>query len=516
MKVRARVLLAMALLALLPAPPAAIVASGLLDHGLSLSASAETDAALEAGVRALRDDLVRRQAELTQLAAACAARWPHGDLAGSALPQLAARSAQLLAPGDHARVRSADGATVVLIEGAPRDSAAASDAPGAPPRWVDAEWPLPEGAVLELRRALPETWTADAARLAAGLQTVRALRAERPRLVRGFLGPFLLIYGGALLLAVVLAWLVARGLTAPLDRLMRASERVAGGDWSVRVPAAGRDELAQLAQRFNTMLQTLDAQQRRLADLQAMAGWREMARALAHEVKNPLTPIQLTVEEMRERYRGDDPEYRALLAECSRIVVEEVDSLRRVVTRFREFSRPVEPRPEAVDLGRLLRDVAALQADLPTQVEVAADLGSVEADADLLRQLLMNLAENARHALAGRASPRVWLRARRVAETAVVEFEDNGPGIPAADRQRVFEPYHSGRAGGLGLGLALVKGIVLAHGGAIEVGEGAQGGARFVLQLPMRQVTRGGPRPLDGTSSGATPGDTTGERKAGS
>jgi nitrogen fixation/metabolism regulation signal transduction histidine kinase len=239
------------------------------------------------------------------------------------------------------------------------------------------------------------------------------------------------------------------------------------------------------------MVRRLDAQSRRLVDLETMAGWREMARALAHEVKNPLTPIQLTVEEMRERYRGDDREYAGLLDECTRIVVQEVESLRNVVARFREFSRPVEPKFTLLDLNALVSDIGALQRDLQVELDLAPDLGPVHGDDDRLRQVLMNLARNAQTATAGReGGSRLRLATRPAGESVVLVVEDNGPGVPPEERERVFEPYRSGTKGGLGLGLALVKGIILAHGGLIRLEEGQWGGARFHIELPRDPEAR--------------------------
>ncbi len=250
------------------------------------------------------------------------------------------------------------------------------------------------------------------------------------------------------------------------------------------MPVRGRDELAKLGEHFNDMVHRLDAQSRRLVDLETMAAWREMAQALAHEVQNPLTPIQLTVEAMRKRYHGDDHAYAALLDECSRIVVQEVESLRSLVLRFREFSRPVEPLFAPIDLNAIVADVGALQRDLRVELDLSTQLGPIRADEDRLRQVLMNLARNAQTAVSGRESPRLRLATRPAGENVVLVVEDNGPGIPLAERERIFEPYRSGFTGGLGLGLALVKGIILVHGGSIRVEDGQWGGARFQITLP--------------------------------
>jgi len=364
--------------------------------------------------------------------------------------------------------------------------------PDDPPFVVHASVDLGSGWMIQASRSVSQEWRADAELLASSLQVVRGLRSERAQLENAFWVPLLIIYGIALLLGLALAARLGTGITTPVSRLLRATREVAEGDWGVQVEVHGQDEIARLGGRFNAMVRTLDAQNRNLVDLEKMSGWREMARALAHEVKNPLTPIQLTVEEMRVRYTGSDPEYKKLVDECTRIVIEEVNGLRDVVARFREFSRPVDPQMCPLDLNRLLQDIAAMQKDLNIAFDLDEDLGMIDADEARLRQLLMNLTQNARSATQGISDPRMLMSSRRAGDEVVVRVEDNGPGIPGEDRERVFEPYRSGSVGGLGLGLALVKGIVLAHRGTIEIEDGSLGGACFSFQLPRRHDTTTG------------------------
>ena len=273
---------------------------------------------------------------------------------------------------------------------------------------------------------------------------VRSLRAERSNIERGFLLPFLVIYGFALLIAIAVALLVARVWTRRVDRLVHATDAVAAGDWNAKVGLDGSDELARLGQGFDRMVNTLDAQSRHLVEMETMAGWREMARALAHEVKNPLTPIQLTVEEMRERYQGEDPAYRELLDECTRIVVEEVDSLREVVGRFREFSRPLELECAPFDANALLRDVGAMQRDLRVELDLDPGLPLAFGDPDRLRQILMNLASNAREATGGQAQARLGLSSKNVDAGVALIFEDDGPG--SRPRNAIAYSSPTGRA----------------------------------------------------------------------
>ncbi len=489
MNLRARLALLMVLLMLLPALPAAWMTREVIQQSLNLGLSEDVDAALEAGVRQTRQNYQHQRDLLAQAFAAWVAETVSPEAGSSAL--LARDPAQpdagLLA--NLQLLLTTPAGEEHLLWGSEQAFAAAApaDDPNEPPRSLAIEHALPDGGVLKARCPLSAEWRADARTMAATLQVVRGLQFQRSELERGFWLPFLGVYCMALLCALAAAAWLGRGITRPVQRLLEATAEVAAGRRNVQVPAAGRDEVGRLSERFNAMVRTLDAQSRHLVDLETMAGWREMARALAHEIKNPLTPIQLTVEEMRERYRGDDAEYAALIEECTRIVVQEVESLRNVVARFREFSRPVEPRFVRVDLNRLVADMAALQRDMQAEVDLAPNLDTVDADPDQMRQMLMNLARNAQTATHDQTNPRLRLATRPAGNYVVIGIEEDGPGSPAAEQGRVFEPYRTGSAGGMGLGLALVKGIVLAHRGAIEVEEGRWGGARFRITLPRRQ-----------------------------
>jgi nitrogen fixation/metabolism regulation signal transduction histidine kinase len=446
MRLFTRLALLMVLLVLLPAVPAAWMARELVTRSLNLGLNQEIDGALAAGVRQAREQYQRQKRDLADsldvwVAASIGRTGSAEDVvrvaAGPAGPRLPGTEAVLQLPGGVQRMLRGGTADTTASVPAARD---------APPRMASATQTLSDGSVLTVRHPMSEAWRSDAQSIASAFQAVRGLRVERKWLERTFWLPFLVLYAVSVLAALLVAGWLARGLLVPVQRLVHATREVGAGNWNVRVPVSGRDEIARLSQQFNDMIRRLDAQSRRLVDLETMAGWREMARALAHEVKNPLMPIQLTVEEMRARYRGDDREYAAVLDECSRIVVRQVESLRNVVARFREFSRPVEPRFTSVDLNALVADVGALQRDLRVELDLAPDLGMIRADEDRLRQMLMNLTRNAQTAMAGRGAPCLRLVTRATGESVIVEVEDNGPGIAVEERERVFEPYRSGSA----------------------------------------------------------------------
>jgi len=478
MSLRLRLTLAALLLALVPAVLAGVLSRRLIERTLDVGLNAEVDAALESGLAAVRREHRRARESLADDAARLAA-WLRGNPRDR---DSAWREVARVGPRDHLSIRDATGVREIW-HGHPEPTP--SPDPDAVPLRSSVENDLGDGRVLVWSRDTDPTWRDDATRLAGTLQALRGLETQREAWERSFWIPFLLVYLVAVVLGILGALRLARGITDPVDRLVDGTDAVARGQRDVVVYGDPGGELGLLTERFNQMVRTLDAQGRHLVELETMSGWREMARALAHEVKNPLTPIQLTVEEMRHSYRGDDPAYRALLEECTRIVVEEVESLRAVVGRFREFSRPVELDRAPVDLGPLVRDVGLLQRDLAVELRIQEDLPPVDGDADRLRQLLMNLCANARAAMEGREERKLALEVSRHGDGVRLGVGDAGPGIPEAERERVFEPYRTG-SGGLGLGLALVKKIVEARGGEVAIADAPGGGTAVSFLRPAR------------------------------
>jgi nitrogen fixation/metabolism regulation signal transduction histidine kinase len=218
-----------------------------------------------------------------------------------------------------------------------------------------------------------------------------------------------------------------------------------------------------------------------------------MARTLAHEIKNPLTPIQLAVQEMHDRYAGGEDSYRRLLEECLRIVSEEVAALRNLVREFSEFARLPEPSRSWCDLTPVLAEVARLYGAERCALDLPAEPLRTFADADALRRALINLVDNGLAGCRGAAKPeRVALTARVSAGGLRIVVADGGAGIAPDAIERIFEPHFSTKADGTGLGLAIVDGIVRAHGGTISVESQPGRGAAFTIWFPVSDAHDGG------------------------
>jgi two-component system nitrogen regulation sensor histidine kinase NtrY len=222
---------------------------------------------------------------------------------------------------------------------------------------------------------------------------------------------------------------------------------------------------------------------------QKVAAWREVARRLAHEIKNPLTPIQLCAERMRRQFGGAEPRVRALVDECTSTIVGEVESLKGLVDEFSQFARMPSPRTVPTDLTRLIADALALYDGVVADVRIEQrpapqGLGLVKLDPEQFRRVIINLVDNAIEAMERRGH--IVLETQLDAANHVVRITvaDDGPGIPPAEREKLFLPYYSTKRRGSGLGLAIVRRIIAEHGGSVDVGGNTPRGTRFTIELP--------------------------------
>jgi len=226
---------------------------------------------------------------------------------------------------------------------------------------------------------------------------------------------------------------------------------------------------------------------------QRVAAWRDVARRLAHEIKNPLTPIQLSAERLKRHFRDAPPNARALVDECTTAIVTEVEALKNLVDEFAQFARMPAPRTVPTDLNALVDDALSLYAGLFPHIAIArafdTALPPVRIDPEQMRRVVINLVDNAIEALnaSGAGDPAVRISTAHDAANGIARLvvADNGPGIPPADRDKLFMPYYSTKLRGSGLGLAIVRRIVAEHGGSIEAADEAPRGTRFVIELPV-------------------------------
>jgi signal transduction histidine kinase len=297
---------------------------------------------------------------------------------------------------------------------------------------------------------------------------------------------------GALLAVVLIGSLVARRTARDLDQLVEGSIAAARGDLDHRVPVRDRDEVGAVANAFNFMMEDLKTSKEKLVIAERIAAWQEIARRLAHEIKNPLTPIQMAMDTLRKSYKKQHPDFAEILEESTATVLEEADRLKRIVAEFSDFARMPKPEFNRVDLNDAIRGSLALYKDSTPRVEAKLDpkLPELDADKGQMNQVLLNLVENGRDALGAREGGRVTVTTKRgdAPDRLTLMVEDNGPGVPSELKDKVFAPYFTTKhaKGGTGLGLAIVHRIVSDHGGRITISDAPGGGAKFTIELPLR------------------------------
>jgi two-component system, NtrC family, nitrogen regulation sensor histidine kinase NtrY len=290
-------------------------------------------------------------------------------------------------------------------------------------------------------------------------------------------------------LAAGIALSMARRISGPIQELTRATRRIAQGDLEARVEATSQDELRRLVEAFNQMARDLHAQRRDLERSNRLAAWADMARQVAHEVKNPLTPIQLSAEHLRRVFADRSEDFARTLETCTDTILKQVRTLRGIVTEFSAFARPPADELSAQDPRAMLEEVIRpYQAGLPPRVDLTLDLDgaapAVRADRRLLERALVNLLENALQAVGEAGSIRVSLRTRDEGRRVEIEVRDSGPGVAPEARDRIFEPFFSTKTSGSGLGLALVKKIAEDHGGGVSLESTPGEPTRALLWLP--------------------------------
>ncbi|MCC6748991.1 MAG: HAMP domain-containing protein [Deltaproteobacteria bacterium] len=354
--------------------------------------------------------------------------------------------------------------------------------------------PLGEGARLELSFQAPAWAFADFEALGRAERTAREITSLRSDLASFYRVSFLIMFGAVLLVATGLGLYIARRMARRVSVLASATQRVASGDLTTEVQLGTRDELGELAEAFNEMVRQLRENRERITYLEKIGAWQEVARRLAHEIKNPLTPIQLAVQQIHQKYEGDDPKFRRLLDDAQEIVTEEVDGLRRLVQAFSSFAKLPSVQPEAVDVNALLDDFFKSHPELEQRATLRwtplDPSCRVRVDRLLIKHVIFNLVENAVQAAEGAGrSDRVLVTisasTNRQVGRVTITVADDGPGMKQEILERIFDPYFTTKDHGSGLGLAIVKRTVLEHGGSISAWSKPGEGARFSVTLPL-------------------------------
>lgn len=318
----------------------------------------------------------------------------------------------------------------------------------------------------------------------------------RPALIKA-LSITLAIMCCILLIAFIfMTWRIRNRVQALIDGFVHYAEV----DNSFRFLQHAHNELGLISEQFNRMADEVTENQQRTIGLEKLASWQTIARKMAHEIKNPLTPIQIMIGQLKRNYKGEDSKYQTLVENAHKVILEEVSSLRRMVDDFSEFARLPRAELKDTDIVATAQKAADLaeSAYQPHAIKLETQLKEliVPHDDQLLRHVIHNLIKNAAEADAGNPTP-ITVRVSADANHAFVVVHDCGPGVPDAMKERIFEAYvttkHTGPTPGMGLGLAICQKVVLEHGGKLKL-ESAPGNTSFTITIPLkRKVTANGP-----------------------
>jgi len=320
-----------------------------------------------------------------------------------------------------------------------------------------------------------------------GAFLVGSSRAAQVGLERFMLRVEILVAAGGILIALLVAFWTTARITRPVEALAAGARAVASGDWRTQVDIQASGEIGDLAAAFNQMTRDLMEQRDRLVQAERVAAWRELARRLAHELKNPLFPLQITVENLQRARTAHPEQFDEVFRESTATLLAELGKLRGIVGRFSDFAKMPQPQLETVDLNGLVRDSLKLfeaqmaAAGVSLKLDLAAGLRAVQADPGQLTRALQNLILNAIDAMPSGGS--LTIRTARHEDGVRLELSDTGQGLTQEECARLFTPYYTTKSHGTGLGLAIVQSVVSDHGGKIGVRSEPGKGTTFVIDL---------------------------------
>ena len=330
------------------------------------------------------------------------------------------------------------------------------------------------------------------------------LLTRRIELIAGAVG------AAALLIGLLMTWWFSARITRPVEELAVASRAVASGRWDARIEVRTYDEVGQLGTAFNDMTRTLGVQKERLLQTERVAAWRELARRLAHELRNPLFPLQITVENLQRARQLDHEQFMEVFTESTATLKAELANLNSIVGRFSDFSKMPAPKFECVNVNDALRDALRLfdarfnevgKPAIARDLFLKEDLPEIDADPEMLHRAFQNLVLNALDAMPTGGT--LTLRTSHRDDKVGIEIVDSGIGLSSAESARLFTPYFTTKPQGTGLGLAIVQSVISDHHGTIAITSEEGRGTTIRIELPQRQMDRG-EAARDNAASGKT------------
>jgi len=480
---RSKIFLFVSLLLLLPALPLSLFIMNLLDRSYRIGVNEKVESALDGGLQISADFYQLEKRRLTNKI--------------EQMIQSEGSSAEEIFKSIHTEFPNSRIANLWGEESQPDRSLIPAEAANkfheTAQKYV--VWPSPDRMTLyalarikgnrtvEIVYPLPDSFRKSAQNIQEVGQIYKTLGMVKTEIRRSFLYTFLFIYGFGITLAMLVSYFISYRMTQPIKKLITATREIASGNLDYRIAIKQNDEFYTLADAFNHMVEELAQNQRKIIELEKMATWQQMARRLAHEIKNPLTPILLMAQQIVDKYPDSDADYRDILKESYEIIEQEVDSLKKLVQAFSDFARLPDFQPALHDLKQLLLTIQKMYQHVDIRLDLPPYGLECTFDFDHLKRALVNLVDNALAAQTGTGP--VLIALERKGESAQLSVSDRGAGIEQENLHKIFEPYYSTKQTGVGLGLAIVKKIIDEHDGEILVESQVKKGTTFTILLPV-------------------------------
>jgi nitrogen fixation/metabolism regulation signal transduction histidine kinase len=342
-----------------------------------------------------------------------------------------------------------------------------------------------------------------------GVLLVGSSRKELVLLTRRIVTIAAVVSVAAILVGVLVSLWIAARITRPVEELVDGAREVATGRWDTRIDVRGTDEIGQLGTAFNDMTRTLAVQKDKLVQTERVAAWRELARRLAHELRNPLFPMQITVENMQRAKQLEAKQFLEVFNESTATLKAELANLNTIVGRFSDFSKMPTAQFTKVNVNETLRAAVRLfeaqfnavgKPTITTELFLTEPLPEIDADCDLLHKAFQNLVLNALDVMP--AGGTLTLRTSERERNVRIEVADTGKGLTPEECSRLFTPYYTTKLQGTGLGLAIVQSVVSDHHGTISVSSDEGRGTSFKIELPQKQPGQR-PAPVETTEADA-------------
>jgi signal transduction histidine kinase len=288
-------------------------------------------------------------------------------------------------------------------------------------------------------------------------------------------------YSVALIIILILGFILTKQISQPIEKLKNATRSVASGDLNVQVKVTSEDEVGELVKGFNYMVKELKRSQAELAEFERETAWKEMAKQVAHEIKNPLTPMKLSMQQLKVAYDDNSPKFKELFEKVSKTIINQIDTLKNIASEFSSFARMPNPKLEIINIKDLINNAVNLFSDEKINFVITGDSYNVEADKEQLSRVFVNLIRNSIQA----DSTKIKIDFGKEEEFLVVNFKDNGKGINPESVDKIFEINFSTKEQGMGIGLSMAKKTIENIGGEIILKETSNQGTTFQIKLPV-------------------------------